>query len=104
MTANVRMWLAERPSPLLARAIDRLARTEDVQQIAVMPDAHVSEDVCVGTVTATTTRVLPAAVGGDIGCGMTAVRLGAKAESLADRHRAARVLSGFSKAVPRLAR
>src|SRR5262245_54360121 len=104
MTAKVRVWLAERPDPLLARAIDRLARTEDVAHIAVMPDAHVSEDVCVGTVTATTRRLLPAAVGGDIGCGMTAVRLGARAESLADRHRAARVLSAFSRLLPGLAR
>src|SRR5262245_51964024 len=59
----------------LRAAIERLGRTEDVVRIALMPDAHVAEDVCVGTVTATTRRLLPAAVGGDIGCGMVAVRL-----------------------------
>ncbi len=104
MTALVRAWLPERPDPLLTAALDRLARTEDVQQIAVMPDAHVAEDVCVGTVTATSRRLLPAAVGGDIGCGMMTVRLGVTAESLADRDRAARVLAGFERRVPKLLR
>jgi tRNA-splicing ligase RtcB len=69
-----------------------------------MPDAHVAEDVCVGTVTATSRRLLPAAVGGDIGCGMMTVRLGVGAESLADRDRAARVLAGFERLVPKLLR
>ena len=63
-----------------------------------MPDAHVSEDVCVGTVTATRSRILPAAVGGDVGCGMTTVRFDASAEILADPTLAARVLGG---ALPR---
>ncbi len=104
MTAPVHAWLPERPNPLLAAAIERLSRTEDVQQIAVMPDAHVSEDVCVGTVTATSRRLLPAAVGGDIGCGMTTLRLGVSAASLADRNKAARVLAGFEQLVPKLLR
>lgn len=104
MTATVRTWLPERPDPLLATALDRLSRTEDVEHIAVMPDAHVSEDVCVGTVTATGRRILPAAVGGDIGCGMVALRLGARAELLASRDRAARVLSGLTRGVPKVMR
>lgn len=100
MTATVATWLPERPSPLLAAALERLARTEDVVRIAVMPDAHVSEDVCVGTVTATTHRLLPAAVGGDIGCGMAALRFGAAAAALGHRDLAARVLSGLARLVP----
>jgi len=101
VTAPVAMWLPTKPDPLLAAALDRLSRAEDVQRIAVMPDAHVSEDVCVGTVTATSKRLLPAAVGGDIGCGMLAVRLGAPAALLGSRDVAARVLAGFTARVPR---
>lgn len=104
MTASVATWLPEKPEPLLTAMLDRLARTEDVERIAVMPDAHVAEDVCVGTVTATTRRLLPAAVGGDIGCGMITLRLGASADLLADRDTAARVLGGLTSAVPRLLR
>lgn len=84
----------------LRAAIERLGRTEDVVRIALMPDAHVAEDVCVGTVTATTRRILPAAVGGDIGCGMVAVQLRCTADVLADRNRAALVLAGFYERIP----
>ncbi len=84
----------------LRAAIERLGRTEDVVRIALMPDAHVAEDVCVGTVTATTRRILPAAVGGDIGCGMVAVQLQCTTDVLADRNRAALVLAGFYERIP----
>jgi tRNA-splicing ligase RtcB len=84
----------------LRAAIERLGRTEDVVRIALMPDAHVAEDVCVGTVTATNRRILPAAVGGDIGCGMVAIRLLCQADLLADRDRAALVLAGFYQYIP----
>jgi len=84
----------------LRAAIERLGRTEDVVRIALMPDAHVAEDVCVGTVTATTRRILPAAVGGDIGCGMVAVQLRCTADVLADRNRAALVLGGLYERIP----
>ncbi|MBI4951185.1 MAG: RtcB family protein [Myxococcales bacterium] len=85
----------------LSGALERLERTDDVVHIAVMPDAHVAEEVCVGTVTATTRTLLPAAVGGDIGCGMVALRLEADAELLADRDRAARLLAALYQRVPR---
>ena len=104
MTATVLTWLPDKPSPLLTSALGRLARAEGVAHIAVMPDAHVAEEVCVGTVTATHDRLLPAAVGGDIGCGMATLRLGVTADRLADRTRAARVLSGLARAVPPLLR
>jgi tRNA-splicing ligase RtcB len=35
------------------QAIGRLAVAPDVVRIAVMPDVHLAEDVCVGTVVAT---------------------------------------------------
>ncbi|WP_437682982.1 RtcB family protein [Sorangium sp. So ce131] len=105
MSARIATWLPDGASAearaVLAR-IARLAQTEDVAHVAVMPDAHVADDVCVGTVTATTRRLLPAAVGGDIGCGMVAARLRADADLLADRDRAARLLAGLYRRVPHL--
>jgi tRNA-splicing ligase RtcB len=41
--------------------------------VAVMPDVHAGRGSAVGTVTASSTCVIPAAVGVDIGCGMAAV-------------------------------
>lgn len=101
MTASVVEFLPDKNKHAeLRTAIERLGRTEDVVRIALMPDAHVAEDVCVGTVTATTQRILPGAVGGDIGCGMVAVQLRAHADLLADRDRAALVLAGLYERIP----
>lgn len=102
MSARIAAWLPDGGSAELRAALARLARVEDVVHIAVMPDAHVAEDVCVGTVTATTRSLLPAAVGGDIGCGMTAMRLRAGADLLVDRDAAARLLAGLYRRVPHL--
>ena len=51
--AAIRSWA---DGPLLRDvelALERLARSDDVRRIAVMPDVHLSADVCVGTVVAT---------------------------------------------------
>lgn len=100
MSAQLSAWLPEKPSPELSRALRRITETEDVVRVAVMPDAHVAEEVCVGTVTATRTRVLPAAVGGDIGCGMLALRFDTDAERLADERLARRLFEAFASRVP----
>src|SRR4051812_50132011 len=42
--------------------------------VAVMPDVHVGKGATVGSVIAMRGAVAPAAVGVDIGCGMTGVR------------------------------
>ena len=39
----------------------------EYRPVAVMPDVHAANDVCVGTVMATRDLVYPSAVGGDIG-------------------------------------
>jgi tRNA-splicing ligase RtcB len=44
------------------------------KHVAVMPDCHYGRGATVGTVVATTSAIIPAAVGVDIGCGMIAVR------------------------------
>ena len=68
-------WLAEPMPKAVAQAMNRLAAARGVVHIAVMPDVHLAENVCVGTVVATDDCLYPQAVGGDIGCGMAAVRL-----------------------------
>jgi len=45
-----------------------------VEHVAAMPDLHVAHGVAVGTVFATEETLVPAALGGDLGCGMSAVR------------------------------
>jgi tRNA-splicing ligase RtcB len=96
----VSLWLADPLSPEVTRAIDRLRRLPDAHAVAVLPDVHLSGDVCVGVAVATTERVYPAAVGGDIGCGMLAVALEAEAGCLASPQRAAWLLSALYDAVP----
>lgn len=71
--APIRSWATERLSDEIRRSLDRLARSDDVRRIAVMPDVHLGHHVCVGTVFATSELIYPDAIGGDIGCGMSAV-------------------------------
>lgn len=99
---KIRLWLAEPMSREVAQAVARLAEAEDVVQIAVMPDVHLAKEVCVGLAVATRTRIYPAAVGADIGCGMAAIRTSAGAELLADERAAARLLAGLYRRIPSL--
>jgi tRNA-splicing ligase RtcB len=76
-------------------ALERLRRAEDVARVAVMPDVHLAEDVCIGTVLAThAPPSLPAAVGGDIGCGMAAIASTPTRTSSRGQRRRAAVLDG----------
>lgn len=50
--------------------------------VALMPDAHKGIGSTVGSVIATKGAVIPAAVGVDIGCGMSAIQLPVRIESL----------------------
>ncbi|MFZ6184412.1 RtcB family protein [Nannocystis pusilla] len=102
MTATLTRFVAEPPPRDVADALERLRHVGDVARIAVMPDVHLAEGVCVGTVVATRTMLLPAAVGGDIGCGMAAVACDVEADVLADARTAAAVLVGLQRAIPAL--
>ena len=96
----IRMWLTAPLGHEVAEALGRLQRAPDVQQIAVMPDVHLANDICVGVVLATSRLIYPQAVGGDIGCGMLAVATSSTAEPLRDPKAAGKTLAGFAKAIP----
>jgi tRNA-splicing ligase RtcB len=84
----------------VSKAIERLRRAPDVEQIAVMPDVHLAADVCIGVVVATSHLIYPQAVGGDVGCGMLAVGFDVEATALTDPGIAGRVLAALGRAVP----
>jgi tRNA-splicing ligase RtcB len=94
------MWLSAPLGHEVSEALGRLQRAPDVQQIAVMPDVHLANDICVGVVLATSRLIYPQAVGGDIGCGMLAVATDSTADRLRDPKAAGQILAGLAKAIP----
>lgn len=99
-SAPVRTWTHEPLGQEVKAALTRLARVEDVAAVAAMPDVHLAKAVCVGAVVATRNRLFPEAVGGDIGCGMAALRFDCSADVLQERRVAARVLLMLGSCVP----
>jgi tRNA-splicing ligase RtcB len=97
---NVKAWLAEPLPQDVFRAVERVARAPDVVRVALMPDIHLANDVCVGTVIATRELIYPAAVGGDIGCGIAAVSIDGTEQLLRDARVAKELLEGLRSRVP----
>lgn len=73
---DIRLWT--RPETVEASAMRQLHNIATLpwafKHVAVMPDVHYGMGATVGSVIAMRDAVSPAAVGVDIGCGMTAVR------------------------------
>ncbi|WP_285730349.1 RtcB family protein [Nocardiopsis sp. ATB16-24] len=95
----IRMWAA--PEEVEGAAMEQLrnvTRVPWVHGLAVMPDVHYGKGATVGSVIAMRDAVSPAAVGVDIGCGMTAVRTDLTAERLPDDLR--RLRSALEAVVP----
>ena len=85
VTAPVRMWAD--PADVEHGALQQLRNVSGlpwVHGVAVMPDVHYGKGATVGSVIAMKDAVAPAAVGVDIGCGMSAVRTSLRAEDLPD--------------------
>ncbi len=95
-----KMWLANQPEPAVRQTIDRLCRAPDVTHVAVMPDLHLAAGVSNGVAVATERLIYPAAVGGDIGCGYSAVAFAGDASPLQRRQAAEHVLKELPKAIP----
>jgi len=79
----IRMWAD--PSTVEDVAMQQLRNVSSlpwIKGLAVMPDVHYGKGATVGSVIAMQGAVCPAAVGVDIGCGMSAVRTSLRASDL----------------------
>jgi tRNA-splicing ligase RtcB (3'-phosphate/5'-hydroxy nucleic acid ligase) len=95
------MWLVEsRLSTGVQENVERVACSEDVRRVAIMPDVHLGKLINNGTVVATSRLVYPQAVGSDIGCGYSAISLNSSAEFLEREHHAQRLIKAFYRQVP----
>ncbi|MEV0681592.1 RtcB family protein [Actinosynnema sp. NPDC050436] len=81
---DIRLWAD--PAEVEEQALRQLRNIASlpwaVKHVAVMPDVHYGLGATVGSVIALKDAVSPAAVGVDIGCGMTAVRTSLSANDL----------------------
>ncbi|HEY6558736.1 MAG TPA: RtcB family protein [Polyangiaceae bacterium] len=96
----IRMWAS--PHEVDSRTIAQLKAVASLpwvaKHVAVMPDVHAGRGATVGSVIAMRGAIAPAAVGVDIGCGMTAVRTNLTAGQLPDDLR--RVRLALERVVP----
>jgi tRNA-splicing ligase RtcB (3'-phosphate/5'-hydroxy nucleic acid ligase) len=95
----IRIWTD--PADVESGALDQLRNVANlpwVHGVAVMPDVHYGKGATVGSVIAMRDAVAPAAVGVDIGCGMTAVKSSLTVEDLPDD--LSRLRAKIEKAVP----
>ena len=98
-TDNTLMWANEAGIEEKARAqLRNVAALEWTHGVRVMPDVHYGLGATVGSVIAMDQAVSPAAVGVDIGCGMTAVRTNLRPDQLPDD--LAPIRRGIERAVP----
>lgn len=98
--AELQTWLTEPLTPAVAESVARLRAAEGVTKVCLMPDVHLAAEVCVGAVVATEGVLYPQAVGGDIGCGMAALRFEFEAEALNNEQAAGAVLAALYRSVP----
>ena len=83
--APVRVWTDPWGiEPEAAKQLRNIGALRWVDGVAVMPDVHYGMGATVGSVIAMRQALAPAAVGVDIGCGMSAVRTSLRAEDLPD--------------------
>ncbi len=95
----IRMWTD--PATVEGQAMQQLRNISTLPWIAglaVMPDVHLGKGATVGSVIAMKGAVCPAAVGVDIGCGMSAVKTSLTARDLPDN--LSRLRSKIEEAIP----
>jgi len=99
----IKLWTQGLPQ-LERQAENQLRKTAQLKDVihprgmAVMPDCHWGIGATVGSVIPTTTAIIPAAVGVDIGCGMIAVQTDLTSSDLPDNLRPIR--NAIEKAIP----
>jgi tRNA-splicing ligase RtcB len=96
----VRMWTRNVPVDDLALVqLRNVARLPIIHgHVAAIPDCHYGKGATVGSVIPTKSAIIPAAVGVDLGCGMTACQLSLKAGQLPDS--LAPLRSEIERAIP----
>ncbi|WP_052469101.1 RtcB family protein [Pseudomonas massiliensis] len=96
----IKMW--NRGVPVEPAARQQLLNTAQMpfifKHLAVMPDVHLGKGSTIGSVIPTKGAIIPAAVGVDLGCGMSAVRTSLRAPDLPDN--LAPLRHAIEKAVP----
>ncbi|MBV2151617.1 RtcB family protein [Kitasatospora sp. SUK 42] len=95
----IRMWTD--PATVEGQAMQQLRNISSLpwlHGLAVMPDVHLGKGATVGSVIAMKGAVCPAAVGVDIGCGMSAVKTSLTAKDLPDD--LSRLRSKIEQAIP----
>ncbi|MFY0565612.1 RtcB family protein [Archangium lansingense] len=92
-------WAREVPPGAVKQLQHIASQPYVVEHVAAMPDVHVAQGVAVGTVFATERTVVPGALGGDLGCGVSAHRFAFPAASLG-RADLERLLSAIARRVP----
>jgi len=84
----IKMWTRGVGVPVEESALRQLTNCASLpfifRHLAVMPDVHFGQGATVGSVIATRGAIVPAAVGVDLGCGMTAVQTNLTASQLPD--------------------
>jgi len=98
--ASLKVWSAAPLPADVVKSAERLRQAEDVRHVILLPDVHMAKEVCVGAVIATRRLIYPAAVGGDIGCGMAAVAIDSARDLIDDDQRAASLLAALYRLVP----
>lgn len=81
----IMIWGRDAPEGAVTQLKAIASQPYVVEHIAAMPDLHVANGVAVGTVFATVDTVVPMALGGDLGCGMSAARFDFPAARLSPR-------------------
>lgn len=95
----VHVWARAATDDTIRQLVRIASRPYVVSHVAAMADAHVANGVAVGTVFATERVVVPRALGGDLGCGVAAARLGLDSGEL-DRMTLERIVRDLERAIP----
>ena len=95
---NVLSWADDLDEKTTAQAARTAAMPSVKGHLALMPDAHLGLRATIGSVIPTQGAIMPAAVGVDIACGMTAVETSLTAADLPDDLH--QLLARVERAVP----
>lgn len=95
----IHVWARRVPEGAVEQLERIAAQPYVVGHVAAMPDLHVAHGVAVGTVFATDGVIVPSALGGDLGCGVAALRFDLAARAISTRD-LQRILAGWAARIP----